>query len=317
MISRNKNITNLNFSPSNALCGMLRITELIVIILFTIFFHRPTLAADPLPVFVSINPQKYFVQQIGKDLVNVQVMVPPGADPHTYEPKPGQMADLSKTQVYFAIGVPFEHIWLKKLGAANPEMKIVHTDGGIAKIPMATHHHDEEESHHEANQHMHRGLDPHIWLSPPLVKIQAGTILKTLQEMDPSHQAVYQENYQQFCDQIDRLDNELKAIFADKQGLPFMVFHPSWGYFARAYGLRQMAVEIEGKDPKPAQLKALIEHAKKEGIKVIFVQPQFSTKSAQLVAREIGGQVVVADPLAGDWLANLRDVSQKFKAALK
>ncbi|MBW2436268.1 MAG: zinc ABC transporter substrate-binding protein [Desulfobacterales bacterium] len=128
---------------------MKRITELIVIILLTIFFHQAALAADPVPVFVSIAPQKYFVQQISKDLVNVQVMVLPGADPHTYEPKPRQMADLSKTQVYFAIGVPFEHIWLKKLGAANPDMKIVHTDGGIAKIPMATHHHDEREAHHE------------------------------------------------------------------------------------------------------------------------------------------------------------------------
>jgi zinc transport system substrate-binding protein len=142
MIGRNKNITHLNCNPGNTLCIMLSITELIAIILLTIFFGRPTLAADPLPVFVSINPQKYFVQQIGKELVNVQVMVLPGTDPHTYAPRPRQMAELSKTQVYFAIGVPFEHIWLKKLGAANPEMKIVHTDGGIAKIPMATHHHN-------------------------------------------------------------------------------------------------------------------------------------------------------------------------------
>ena len=138
-----------------------------------------------------------------------------------------------------------------------------------------------------------------------------------LQKIDPAHQAAYQKNYQEFSTQIDRLDNELKAIFADKQGLPFMVFHPSWGYFAHTYGLRQMAVEIEGKDSKPAQLKELIEHAKEEGIQVIFVQPQFSTKSAQLVAKEIGGQVAVADPLAADWLANLREVASQFKAALK
>jgi zinc transport system substrate-binding protein len=296
---------------------MLSITDLIVIILLTIFFHRPALAADPLPVFVSINPQKYFVQQIGKDLVSIQVLVPPGASPATYEPKPRQMADLSKTKTYFAIGVPFENAWLDKIAAANPDMTVVHTDDGIEKIPMASHRHDAEGAHHEAGTHEHRVLDPHIWLSPPLVKIQAGTIMNTLQKLDPSHRAEYQNNYRQFVAQIDELHNELKMVFENEQGLQFMVFHPSWGYFAQAYGLRQMPVEIEGKDPKPAQLKALIEHAKEEGIKVIFVQPQFSTKSAQLVAREIGGQVAVANPLAGDWLANLRDVAQKFKAALK
>jgi zinc transport system substrate-binding protein len=317
MISRNKNIANLNCNPGNTLCVMLSITELIVIILLTIFFHRPALAADPLPVFVSINPQKYFVQQIGKDLVSIQVLVPPGASPATYEPKPRQMADLSKTKTYFAIGVPFENAWLDKIAAANPDMTVVHTDDGIEKIPMASHRHDAEGAHHEAGTHEHRGLDPHIWLSPPLVKIQAGTIMNTLQKLDPSHRAEYQNNYRQFVAQIDELHNELKMVFENEQGLQFMVFHPSWGYFAQAYGLRQMPVEIEGKDPKPAQLKALIEHAKEEGIKVIFVQPQFSTKSAQLVAREIGGQVAVANPLAGDWLANLRDVAQKFKAALK
>jgi zinc transport system substrate-binding protein len=289
-----------------------------------LFFQYPVLGKEQLPVFVSIAPQKYFVQQIGKDLVTVKVMVPPGADPHAFEPKPSQMADLSKTRVYFAIGIPFEHIWLKKIAATNPGMTVVHTDKGIEKIPMAAHHHDEKEAHHEEGEahheedsHGHRELDPHIWLSPPLVKIQARTIMSALQKMDPAHRATYQKNYQEFSTQIDRLDNALKAIFADKKGLPFMVFHPSWGYFARAYGLKQMAVEIEGKDPKPAQLKELIEHAKEEGIQVIFVQPQFSAKSAQLVAREIGGRVAVADPLAEDWLANLRRVADEFKAALK
>jgi zinc transport system substrate-binding protein len=317
MISRNKNMAILNFNSSNTLCGMLSVNELIVFILLIIFFYRPALAADPMPVFVSINPQKYFVQQIGKDLVNIQVMVPPGASPATYEPKPRQMADLSKTKTYFAIGVPFENAWLDKIAAANPDMTVVHTDDGIKKIPMATHHHNAEEAHHEAGTHEHRGLDPHIWLSPPLVKIQASTIMKTLQKLDPSHRAEYQSNYRQFVAQIDELHNELKMIFKNKQGLQFMVFHPSWGYFAKAYGLKQVAVEIEGKDPKPAQLKELIENAKEEGIKVIFVQPQFSTKSAQLVAKEIGGQVTLADPLAVNWLANLRDVAQKFEAALK
>lgn len=293
-------------------------------------------AGDKVPVFVSIVPQKYFVQQIGKDLVDVQAMVQPGASPATYEPKPKQMADLSKARIYFAIGVPFENAWLEKIAAANPNMQVVHTDHGIKKLAMAAHphHHDdhakqqhEADHHHEGvahhgeaghNDHHERaGLDPHIWLSPPLVKIQARTILAALQEVDPVHRSVYEANFKEFATQIDQLDADLKEIFAGKTGLQFMVFHPAWGYFARAYGLKQVPIEIEGKAPKPAQLKALIQHARRDRIKVVFVQPQFSTQSAEVVAREIRGAVAFANPLAADWMANLRGVADKFQAVLK
>jgi zinc transport system substrate-binding protein len=295
-------------------------------------------AADKLPVFVSIVPQKYFVQQIGKDLVDAQVMVQPGANPATYEPKPKQMADLSKTKIYFAIGVLFENAWLSKIAATNPDMRVIHTDHGIEKLAMEAHHHHDdhekgehhgEEKHgnekgehhgkaeHDKDHHEHTGLDPHIWLSPPLVKIQARTILAALQEADPAHRSVYEANFKAFAAQIDQLDADLKKTFAGKKGLQFMVFHPAWGYFAHAYGLKQVPIEIEGKDPKPAQLKELIQHARKNDIKIVFVQPQFSTKSAELIAREIGGQVAFADPLAEDWMANLRQVADKFQAALK
>ena len=288
--------------------------------------------ADEKPlVFVSIAPQKYFVQQIGKGLVEVHVLVPPGTDPHSYEPKPKQMVAISKANLYFAIGIEFEKANLSKIVSTNPDIRIVHMDAGIQKIPMAAHyHHDEEDDHHhEESAHGekgenpedekldHNGLDPHIWLSPPLVKIQARNILNALQENDPSHRADYEINYQRFVSKIDKLDTELKSIFAGKQGLEFIVFHPAWGYFAHAYGLKQVPIEVEGKNPKPAQLKELIEHAKEKGIKVIFVQPQFSRKSAELVAKEINGQVAFTDPLAEDWLANLRDVATKFSAALK
>ena len=295
-----------------------------VIIVFILLISASVTAANQMTVFVSINPQKFFVQQIGKDLVNVRVMVPPGASPATYEPRPRQMADLSTTRIYFAIGVAFENAWLGKISAVNPEMKVVHTDKGIRKIPMATHHHpdpagrdDAKKNHLDEDEHGGSGLDPHIWLSPPLVKIQARSILTALQEIDPGHQDRYAANYHRFIDRIDNLDADLKKTFAGKQNLQFMVFHPSWGYFGQAYGLKQVPIEIEGKSPKPARLKELIEHARKKGITVIFVQPQFSLKSAELVAREIGGQVVVADPLAEDWLANLTTVADSFKAALK
>jgi zinc transport system substrate-binding protein len=272
-------------------------------------------ADKKLAVFVSIAPQKYFVNQIGQERVNVQVMVSPGASPATYEPKPRQMAALAKTSVYFAIGVPFEKNWLKKIAAANPNMQVVHTDHGIQKIPMSAYHHHQTEPH--SGKDRQGEPDPHIWLSPALVMIQARTIRDALQEIDPAYRSVYETNYEAFASTLAALDAELRNMFADKQGLQFMVFHPSWGYFAHTYGLKQVAVEIEGKDPKPAQLKELIEHARANEIKIIFVQPQFSSKSAKLVAKEIDGQVVVADPLAQDWLRNLREVVGEFKKALQ
>ncbi len=294
-----------------------------IYIIISIVFAQPALAAERLPVFVSIVPQKFFVQQIGKDLVDVQVMVQPGASPATYEPKPGQMAALTKSKIYFAVGVPFENTWLTQFTVANPAMRVVHTDSKITKIRMAAHyHHEDAHEKHETGAHAenhggHEGLDPHIWLSPPLVKIQARAIQAGLQEIDPVNKEAYAANFKQFSAEIDQLDAELRKVFAMKQGMRFMVFHPSWGYFASAYALKQVPIEIEGKNPKPAQLKRLIEHARENRIKVIFAQPQFSTRSAALLAREIGGQVAFADPLALDWMANLHNVANKFKLALK
>ncbi len=274
----------------------------------------------PIPIYVSIVPQKYFVQQIGRDLVEVHVMVSPGASPATYEPKPRQMAGISRARAYFAVGVPFEERWLAKIAAANPRMTVVRTDRGIKKIPMAAGHHFEaagEEGRHEEHDHAGQGQDPHIWLSPPLVKTQARHILLALKEMDPANGARFEQNYAAFMREVDDLDARLRQSLDQWKDRRFLVFHPSWGYFAQAYGLKMSAIEVEGKAPKPAQLKALIEHARKEGIKVVFVQPQFSTKSAALIAREIGGEVAFADPLAEQWSANLIRVAEQLKTALK
>jgi len=280
-------------------------------------------------VFVSILPQKYFVQQIGRDLVDVHVMVAPGAGPATYEPRPRQMAALSKAHIYFAVGVPFERAWLDKIAAANPDMRIVHTDEGIPKIPITTHHHEGDHGGHRSgedpsdrahdmkSQSSGSTLDPHVWLSPPLVRVQARHILKALSVADPGNASTYAANYQAFLEELDALHQELMAVFKDRRGEAFMVFHPSWGYFAAAYGLRQIAIEVEGKDPKPAQLKDLITAAKTAGVKVVFVQPQFSTKSARVIATAIQGEVTIADPLAENWTDNLREQAAKFQKALE
>jgi zinc transport system substrate-binding protein len=289
---------------------------LLVAATFLLIYSGYAQAGKKLVVFVSIPPQKYFLHQIGGQRLEVQVMVQPGASPATYEPKPRQMAAISRARIYFAIGVPFEKTWLKKIAAANPDMQVVHTDHGIQKIPMAANSIESERQGEKDHQDQHGDLDPHIWLSPSLVMIQAQTILNALVEIDPDYRAVYETNTNVFLSKLEALDADLKNMFADKQGFEFLVFHPSWGYFARSYGLKQVPIEIEGKDPKPAQLKTLIEHAKKKHINVIFVQPQFSSRSAEVVANAIGGRVISADPLASDWSSNLREVAQKLKVAL-
>ena len=300
---------------------MRRSTLLFYIINITVFYivsgFCPHISqADQLPVFVSILPQKYFVQQIGKDKVDIRVMVAPGASPATYEPKPSQMAALATTRIYFSIGVPFEAVWLKKIAATNPMMAIVPTDHGIAKLDMARHNHNSsKESSGVATSHRHGVKDPHIWTSPPLVMLQARAIVTALQAVDPVNTGYYETNYKAFIDALVGLDFKIRELLADKKGASFLVFHPSWGYFAHTYGLNQVAIEIEGKEPKAASLESLIDDARQENIKAVFVQPQFSSKAAELIARAIGGKVIPADPLAGDWASNLLEQARRFKAA--
>ncbi|MBW1988610.1 MAG: zinc ABC transporter substrate-binding protein [Deltaproteobacteria bacterium] len=267
-------------------------------------------AAGPLGVFVSIPPQKFLAQRVGGDLVDVSVMVPPGANPATFEPRPRQMAALSSARLYFAAGVPFEHAWLDRFASAAPGLEIVHTDRGIQKIPLP-------KNPLEQGGHSHEGvLDPHVWTDPLLAAQMAGNMADALATADPGNKDVYRENFRRLSRELRELDAYLRGLFSGLSGGRFLVFHPSWGYLAKAYGLVQVPVEIQGKEPKPCQLAEIIAFARREGIRVIFVQPQFSQKSAQTLARSIDGRVVVADPLAEDHIHNLRRVGQKFAQAL-
>lgn len=297
-----------------------RIFELTMILLFLlgISFLSPASAENRMKVTVSILPQKYFVQKIGGDLVDISVMVLPGSSPATYEPKPKQMVKLTESKIYFAIGVFFEEVWLKKFAGVNPEMKIIATQNGIEKIPMMRHLHNDRDRHH-GKVVAHAGIkDPHIWLSPPLIMLQSRNILNALMRVDPTNRKIYESNYKSFVTELVDLDLKISDLLADRgQSTRFMVYHPAWGYFAKAYDLIQIPVEMEGKKPTPKGLQQLIRSAKKDGIKVVFVQPQFSTKSAQTIAKAIGGRVVFADPLAFDWAKNLLLVARQFKDVVK
>ncbi|SMC23722.1 zinc transport system substrate-binding protein [Desulfacinum hydrothermale DSM 13146] len=277
-------------------------------------------ASKQIQVVVSILPQKYFVRQIAGDRVHVSVLVPPGANPAVYEPTPAQMKALSQAAVYFTVGVPFERTWLPRIRSAFPDLRLVATDREIRKRMLPRHVHGQPEQAAQATgSEGEKGFpDPHVWLAPHLVEVQARAIFKALADLDPDHAAVYEANYRRFTLDLVDLDLELQRRFrAVGQANRFVVFHPSWGYFAHAYGLRQWAIELEGKEARAPELKRLMDDARSLGVKTLFVQPQFAARSPRVVAQAIGAELVPLDPLAEDWADNLRAASRRIKEALR
>jgi zinc transport system substrate-binding protein len=267
-----------------------------------------------LTVFVSILPQAFFLERIGGKHVDVSVFVGEGQSPHTYEPTPRQMAKLASAKAYFAIGVPFEKSVLRKIRQSRKTLVIVETQKGIARRTLAGHDHDHGEGHEAKG----RGTtDPHIWMDPKLVKIQAKNICDALCRLDPVHRGDYTENLKTFQADLDRVDARISHSLAPFRGRRMYVFHPAFGYFADSYGLVQTPVEIEGKEPGARQLASLIERAKKDRVKVIFVQPQFSMKSAEIIAKGIGGVVVPMNPLERDYLTNLEKIAFAVERGLR
>jgi zinc transport system substrate-binding protein len=260
-------------------------------------------------VTVSILPEKTFVKAIGGDKVNVSLMVLPGNSPHTYEPKPSQMKDIAKATLYFAIGVEFENVWLDKFKNLNENMQVIDLTLGVTKLFMASHDKHHEDEHVKETKHS----DPHIWTSPDNVKIIAKNIYKALITADPSNESYYKQNYETFLTHIEETNSKIKSILSSKaKGTKFMVFHPSWGYFAETYGLKQLPVEIEGKSPKPKELIKLLKEAKEEKISAIFTQPEFSDSIAKVMANELNIKVVKVSPLSPDWSENLIKIANSI-----
>ena len=274
--------------------------------------------AEPLQVFVSVLPQKTFVEKVSGDHAQVEVMVQPGHSPATYEPTPRQISALTKTALYFRIGVPFEAAWMDRIRSANPDMHVLDVRTGIDLLPIKHHSHGHAinkteyipDDTHDALHHSGSEHDPHVWTRPPLVKHMARNIRDALTMLDPANAQDYARNYHAYAAELSTLDSDIRALLKDVRNSKFMVFHPSWGYFADTYGLTQVPIEVAGKEPGARSLTRLIEQAKREQVKVIFVQPQFDKKSANQLARTIGGRVVAIDPLASNYADNLREAAQ-------
>jgi zinc transport system substrate-binding protein len=249
--------------------------------------------AAVLDVVVSVLPLKTFVEKVGGGHVRARSMVQPGQSPHSFEPTPRQVSELARADLYVRTGMPFEEIWMARFRAANAKMRVLDARAGIRLRPQPDADHGDE-------------MDPHVWTSPPLAEIMAQNIRDTLAQMDPLHAADYAANYRVFAQQLRALDREIRSTLAGVRERRFMVFHPAWGYFAKTYGLTQIPVQREGKAPGAKALAALITQARRDGVKVVFVQPQFSARAARQLARAIGGRVESIDPLAPDYLDNMR-----------
>ena len=265
--------------------------KIILLLIFNIFLFAKV------NVISSIAPIEFLVKQIGDGKVNSSIMVPAGASPHTYEPKPSQMVAISKADIYFAIGVEFEHSWLNKFKAQNRNLKIIDCSKEIKKIPIT-----EGEEKGE--------LDPHIWLSPKNLKKISTCIESGLEEVDSKNSTFYKDNLNKLLNKIDKLDKNVTSLTKPLKNRAFLVFHPSWGYFAKDYNLTQIAIEISGKEPSPKELIKVIKRAKKDNIKAIFTQPEFSDKSAKIIANELGVVVKKVSPLKENVLENILEFAK-------
>lgn len=277
------------------LFGMILTAVCFIIYLIYLITPETEKNEEKIGVVVSILPQAEFVERVGGDKVRVTVMVPPGASPHTYEPRPSQLKEVSKARMYAKVGsgIEFELAWMDKIISLNKKMLIVDCSKGIKFIEN----------------------DPHIWLSPRNARIMVENIYLGLIQIDPGNREYYSRNKEKYLQELDKLDNEIAQALSEKKNRKIMVYHPAWAYFARDYGLEQIPIEREGKEATPRGILNLIQQAKENNITVVFASPQFNTKTAEAIAEEINGRVVLVDPLERNYLENMRKVAKAFAEA--
>ncbi len=271
---------------------------------------------DRLQVATSIEPLAFFIQRIGGEHVSVTVMVPPGGDPHSYEPTPRQMAGLSSAALFVKAGsgVEFELDWMPRLLDLNKAMAVCDASSGVRLLQMSP---ESEHEEHGRDGHHHGRYDPHFWLSPANARLIAANVARSLAAVDPANRTMYEHNLALLDRDLQALDGELRRTFSGMAGRRFIVFHPAWGYFAHDYGLEQVAIEQEGKTVTPVQMERVIRIARASGIRTVFVSPQFSTAQADAVAQDIGGSSARLDPLSRDYLNNLRQAAAAISGGAK
>ena len=254
---------------------------------------------------VTLEPLRYFTEAIAGDNYEVVSMVPKGSSPESYDPTPQQLVNLSKSQAYLRIGyIGFEQAWMKKLEANSPNMKVFDTSKGIDLIRDKGHWHGD---------HFHEGgVEPHVWNSTQNALIIADNIYQALCELDSTHQEDYQKRLDVLKQTIRQTDANVRTLLENADST-FLIYHPALSYFARDYGLKQVSIEEGGKEPSPAQLKALIETCRNENVHTIFVQQEFDQRNAQLIANELGVNIVSINPLSYDWVKEMIRIAEALK----
>jgi zinc transport system substrate-binding protein len=272
--------------------------------------------AEPIVVFAGVPPVAYVAERIGGERVKVEVLMQPGQDPHTYEPLPKQVRALGAARLFFKVGMPFEERLIEKISAVRKNITVVDTTAGIKKRLAAAdgdHDHAEKSSPH----HAAADYDPHVWLSPPNLKIQAANIAAALEKADAAHAAEYRANLKRLEDEIDAIHEKMARRLQPFAGRTMIVFHPAFGYFTDCFRLKQAAVEVGGKQPSLRQLQQLIHQAEAAKTNVVFVQPQFDPRSAQTIAQVIGGRAVPLNDMSKHVLANLEEIAEKVEQGMK
>ncbi|HIG27445.1 MAG TPA: ABC transporter substrate-binding protein [Verrucomicrobiales bacterium] len=270
-------------------------------------------ASEPLRVFVSISPQKFFVEKIGQDLIDVEVLLGPNSNPTTFQPSISQLKRFAKSRYYFRIGLPFETGFIHKIRNQPSLPEIVNTQKGmeLKEISHSHHSHNDHNSNERPTPGPHPSFfpDPHTWLDPNLVKIQAETIFEKLVSALPEKRSELERRLMNFKNDLETTDKEIKKILELAKGKTLFVFHPSFGYFSDAYGLNQLALETDGRQPSPRQLRAFMTQARQQKVSTMFVQSRFNRRTAEIAAKAMNLKLERLDPLAEDYLLNLKKMA--------
>lgn len=264
---------------------------------------KPRPVSDKPSVFVTIEPLRFFAEQIAGNHFDIQTMVPTGSSPETYDPTPQQLMDLTECKAFLTVGqLGFEKQWIPKLAKNAPNVTFKNTSEGITYL--------ESSHHHEGEEH---GKDPHTWTSPSCALVICKNICNLFCEIDPEHQDEYTQNYTRLVTLIQQTDAEVRKVVNDEMQKTFAIYHPTLTYFANDYQLKQLCIEDEGKEPSPAQLKSLILQCRQNDVKVIFVQKEFNTHNAEIIAKEIGAKIVTINPLSYNWQEEIIHIANSLK----
>lgn len=298
----------MNMNRINYIAIIFTIIVIIAVGLLSLYQSSDLDYVEKPRVVVTILPQAEFIEKIAGDKVSITTMVPPGASPHTYEPRPSQMKEVTKAEMYAKVGtgLGFELVWMPKIIETNPNMLIVDSSEGTNLIEMSAHD----------NEYHLGGKDPHVWLSPKKAIIMVENLYEGLVKIDPDNKEYYTKNKDVYINSLKELDNTIMQTFSGLKTRKFMVYHDSWGYLAYDYGLEQIPIEKEGKKPTPEGIATLIDQARENNITIIFASPEFEIQTAKTIAEEIDGTVILISPLAKDYIENLKRMSDEISKSL-